>query len=41
MIVLLFGTLCGHGWLHGNQFGKTYQKMFGPSWRCLRCMMAY
>ena len=31
----------GHGWLHSNQFWKTYQDCFCLSWRCLRCMMAF
>ena len=28
-----------HGWLHRNQFCKTYKNCFCP--RCLRCMMAF
>ena len=31
----------GHGWLHSNQFGKTCQNGFCPSWHCLWCMMAF
>ena len=30
-----------HGWLHSNQFCKTYQNWFCSSWRCLHCMMAF
>ena len=31
----------GHGWLHSNQFCKTCQNWFCPSWCCLCCMMAF
>ena len=45
IILLSFGIhwsfIFGHGWLHSNQFCKTRQNCFCPSWRCLRCMMAF
>ena len=45
IILLSFGIQCsfmfGHGWLHRNHLCKTYQKKICPSWRCLRCMMAF
>ena len=31
----------GHGGLHSNQFGRTCQNWFCPSWRCMWCMMAF
>ena len=45
IILLSFGTLIFHirPWMAGciNQICKTCQNCFCPSWRCLRCMMAF